>query len=387
MKNTLVDEPIELSDEVRNSASINAAIELSVVIPTFNENKNVAEVVNRVNSCLKGVAWEIIFVDDDSPDGTADCVRQMARINHRVRVIHRLRRRGLSSACVEGMLASSAPYVAVMDADLQHDETLLSKMLDVIRQGGTDIVVGSRYIYGGGIGKWKASRARASLLAARLSRFILKADLGDPMSGFFMMTHEAMLKTVRGLSEIGFKILVDLFASSPEPLRFREVPYEFRERHAGESKLDSAVAWEYVMLLLDKLIGHIVPIRFITFSLIGGLGVFLHLFVLTIFYQGMTTNFILGQSVATVVAMTSNFLLNNILTYRDMRLRGWGLLHGWISFCLACSVGAVANIGIATYLFEMDTFWVLSALAGVMIGAVWNYAVTAVYTWRMPRKA
>jgi len=195
-----------------------------------------------------------------------------------------------------------------------------------------------------------------------------------------------MLKTVRGLSEIGFKILLDLFASSPKPLRFQEIPYEFRERHAGESKLDSAVAWEYVMLLLDKLIGHIVPIRFITFSLIGGLGVLVHLFVLTIFYQGMTTNFILGQSVGTVLAMTSNFLLNNIITYRDMRLRGWGLLTGWISFGLACSVGAVANIGVATYLFEMGTFWVLSALAGVVIGAVWNYAVSGVYTWRLPQK-
>jgi len=366
----------------------NHTAELSIIIPTFKEIDNIEEVIKRVRACLQGVAWEIIFVDDNSPDRTADRVREIARTDPNVRCIHRIGRRGLSSACIEGMLSSAAPYVAVLDADLQHDESLLPKMLDLLRQGDTDIVIGSRYIPGGSIGQWDKSRAWISRFANHLSRIVLKVDLADPMSGFFMMRHDAMLRCVQNhISGIGFKVLLDLFASSPQPLRFKELPYQFRERHAGESKLDTLVVWEYLLLLIDKLIGHIIPVRFITFSLVGVLGVIVHLLVLTLVYRHLGMSFIAGQTTATLVAMTSNFLMNNILTYRDMRLQGWELLRGWLSFTLVCSVGAIANVSIATYLFELKTFWITSAIAGVLVGAVWNYAVTAVYTWRKPQSA
>ncbi len=360
-------------------------VELSIIVPTFNEIDNVAELIRRIDSCLQGVAWELIFVDDNSPDGTADRVRQISRLDPRVRCILRIGRRGLASACVEGMLSSSAPYIAVMDADLQHDETLLPKMLEILRLGGTDIVVGSRYTAGGGVGQWEKSRTRYSRIATRLSRIALKTELSDPMSGFFMIRYDAMLRCVRaGTAGIGFKILLDLFVSSPQPLRFREVPYHFRDRFSGSSKLDIMVAWEYLMLLMEKFIGHIIPVRFITFSLIGGFGVIVHFLVLSLLYRGVHTSFLTGQITATYVAMTGNFALNNILTYRDMRLRGLNLLRGWLMFVLVCTVGAVANVGIAAYLFEHRTFWITSALAGVLVGAVWNYGVTAVYTWRKP---
>jgi dolichol-phosphate mannosyltransferase len=302
--------------------------------------------VKRVDSCLRGVSWELIFVDDNSSDGTAECVRKVSRSDPRVRCILRIGRRGLSSACIEGMLSSSAPYIAVMDADLQHDEALLPNMLDILRQGDTDIVAGSRYMAGGGTGQWEKSRAQYSNIATRLSRLALKAELSDPMSGFFMIRYDAVLRCMRaGVSGIGFKILLDLFASSPQPLRFRELPYQFRDRFSGASKLDIMVAWEYLMLLMDKLLGHTVPVRFITFSLIGGFGIIVHLLVLSLLYRGFNTSFVAGQIVATLVAMTSNFALNNVLTYRDMRLRGRGLVRGWLMFVLVCSVGAVANVG------------------------------------------
>ena len=362
--------------------------ELSVVVPTFNETGNIAEVIERVRDCMKDTEWELIFVDDDSPDGTADLVREFARQDSRIRCIQRIGRRGLASACLEGMLSSSAPCVAVMDADLQHDERLLRPMLDELRQGGTQIVVGSRYAAGGGLGDWNRKRASMSRYATRLSRLVLKADLRDPMSGFFMIDHGVMLKCVKaGVSGIGFKILLDLFASSPEPLRFKELPYEFRTRHAGESKLDTTVAWEFGLMLLDRLFGRVVPVRFIAFSLVGGFGIFVHLAVLTLAYRSANMGFIAAQSIATLVAMTSNFWLNNLLTYRDMRLRGWQWVRGWVSFAIACSVGALANVGIAAYLFERNMFWVASAIAGILVGAVWNYAVTAVYTWRKPRQS
>lgn len=363
--------------------------ELSVVVPTFNEGRNLDALVALLDACLQAVHWEVIFVDDDSPDGTARAVRSLAETNSRIRLVHRIHRRGLSSACIEGMLASTAPYVAVMDGDLQHDERLLPQMLAALKEGDLDIVVGSRHVEGGGMGDWAAERELASRFATWLSGLVLKADLKDPMSGFFMLRRELIDEVVHDLSAIGFKILLDIFVTAKRPLRFKELPYTFRNRHAGESKLDNVVVWQYIAMLLDKSVGRYVPVRFIAFAFIGGLGVFVHMAVLWLVFRGMGETFVVGQTAATLVAMTFNFFLNNWFTYRDRRLRGWGLVRGWISFTLACSLGAVANVGIATYLFntapEGGLWWVLSASAGIIVGAVWNYAVTSVYTWNQPK--
>ena len=373
---------------VRNHVSIKTMPNVSIIVPTFKEVENVEELLRRLQASLRGVDWEVVFVDDDSPDGTADTVRNVAQADRRVRCVHRIGRRGLASACVEGILSSSAPFIAVMDADLQHDEALLPRMLDEIRAVNVDIVVGSRYIEGGSVGEWDSARALLSRVATRLGKVLLKADLSDPMSGFFMIRRDVAVRSIRnGARGIGFKILLDIFASSPEPLRWKELPYRFRNRHAGQSKLDTTVAWEYFLMLVDKLVGHIVPVRFVAFSLVGGLGVVMHMTVLVALHKVGSVSFFLAQATATLAAMTLNFWLNNVLTYRDVRLRGWGLLRGWLSFVLACSVGAVANVGIAVYLFAFDTFWVTSAIAGVLVGAVWNYAITAVYTWRRPQGA
>jgi dolichol-phosphate mannosyltransferase len=284
------------------------------------------------------------------------------------------------------MLASSAPYLAVIDGDLQHDETLLLPMLHSLKNTGNDVVVGSRYVDGGGTGDWESSRAQMSRFATWFSRLILRAELTDPMSGFFMVRREALHEAVRNLSAVGFKILLDLFASAPRPLRFAELPYEFRSRHAGESKLDNRAKWDYGMLLLDKLVGHLVPVRFIAFTLVGGVGVFIHLIILALLFKGLALDFIASQVTATLVAMTTNFALNNLFTYRDMRLRGWRWVKGWVAFVLACSLGTAANVGIAAYLFDKHAAWPLAALAGITVGAVWNYAMTMVYTWGNPKR-
>jgi dolichol-phosphate mannosyltransferase len=356
-------------------------IELTIVVPTFNERDNVLEVVQRLDSCLRGYAWEVVFVDDDSPDGTADRIRERARQERRIRCLQRIGRRGLSSACTEGMMASSATYLAVMDADCQHDETALPRMVEVLKAGEADIVVGSRYVDGGGIGNWNASRAKMSRFATQLSRLVIKQDLSDPMSGFFAFRADVLNPAVRNLSNLGFKILLDLLASSPRPLRLKEVPYEFRNRHAGESKLDSQAMWDYLMLLMDKLVGHIVPVRFIAFGLVGTVGVVLHFAVLTTFFRWMGLPFAVSQASATISAMISNFALNNALTFRDMRLKGWRWARGLALFVLVCGIGALANVGIASYLFTRNRMWVLAAFAGIVVGAVWNYAMSAMYTW------
>jgi dolichol-phosphate mannosyltransferase len=363
------------------------APELTVVVPTFNESANVAELVRRLDACLRGRAWEVMFVDDDSPDGTAAAVRALANADSRVRVIQRIGRRGLSSACIEGMLASAAPYVAVMDADLQHDERLLPTMLDTLRDGAADVVIGSRYVSGGGVGQWDESRAAMSRFATRLGRMVLPAPVADPMSGFFMLRRDVLESRVRGVSGLGFKILLDLLTAERSRLRIVELPYQFRERFAGDSKLDSSVAWDFLMLVGDRLFGRYVPVRFVAFAAVGGTGVFVHLAILTVLLKATSTSFPWAQSAATAGAMVFNYAINNLLTFRDRRLKGWRWLWGLATFVLACSVGALANVGIASYLFErQDTQWLLAALAGIAVGAVWNYAVTNAYTWSARRR-
>jgi dolichol-phosphate mannosyltransferase len=357
-------------------------LELTVVIPTLNEQENILPLLEKLHACLDGVVWEALFVDDDSTDGTADRLRELARVDSRVRCVQRVGRRGLSSACVEGVLCSAAPVVAVIDADMQHDERLLPRMLELIRGGDVDIVVGSRYMLGGGLGDWDRKRILMSRFAMRLSSVVVRAELTDPMSGFFMFRRDAFDRAMRQLSQHGFKILVDFFASSPTPLRHRELPYEFRARQHGESKLDAMVAWEYLMLIMDKLFGRYVPVRFVLFSLIGGLGLVVHMSVLAAAHLGVGLDFGWAQATATVVAMFGNFALNNAITYRDKRLHGWRFLRGLGSFVLVCSVGAVANVGVGNYLFRSHSAWWVAGIAGVAVGAVWNYAVSSVFTWK-----
>jgi dolichol-phosphate mannosyltransferase len=360
---------------------------LSVIVPTFNESKNIYELLNRLEKILGKSGWEVIFVDDDSPDETAKCVRDIARRDSRVRCLQRIGRRGLSSACIEGMLTASAPVIAVMDADLQHDETILPEMLIEIEQNGADLVLGTRYAGSGSTGDWSKSRKKMSTVATLASRAILTQPVSDPMSGFFMLRRDVLDSSVRNLSGLGFKILLDLLATNKNTgLQIAEVPYGFRNRFAGESKLDEMVVWEYGMLIADKLVGRFIPVRFLTFSLIGAFGLIIHMTILAIVLKGLGFGFTLAQSIATLVAMISNFALNNVLTYRDQRLRGWNWYKGLISFVIACSVGALANVGIATYIFEQRSQWVLAALAGVIVGAVWNYAITQLYTWGKKKK-
>lgn len=356
-------------------------VELTVVVPTFNERTNVPLLVERLSRSLAGVAWEVVFVDDDSPDQTGDAVREIALRNSRVRVIERIGRRGLSSATVEGVLSSVAPYFAVMDADLQHDEAVLPEMLRRLKAETLDVVVGSRYVSRRTSAGLDSRRQAISNFATRVSRLVLHADVSDPMSGFFVMTRAAFDESVHGLSQQGFKILLDLFASAPRPLRFAEVEAEFRPRLHGESKLDSMAAWEFGMLVLDKLIGRYVPVRFVLFAFVGGTGLFIHLtslYVLT----GVGVVFAAAQTAAVFAAMTWNFFLNNLITYRDRQLRGRALISGLITFYAICAVGAVANIGVAEYVFYNRGIVWLAGIAGAVIGVVWNFTVSSYLTWR-----
>lgn len=360
------------------------ARELAVIIPTFKERENLRPVVERLHTVLEGWDWEVIFVDDDSPDGSLEELLALSREDSRVRFLRRVGRRGLSSACIEGMCATSAPLLAVMDADLQHDETLLPAMATALREDRhLDLAVGTRYARDGGVGEWSRRRHALSRLATLLEKLVLRTELSDPMSGFFVIRREAFEGAVRRVSAKGFKVLLDLVSSSPTPLKIREFPYVFRPRQRGESKLDVLVGLEYLYLLAEKLLGGLVPVRFFIYSLVGLSGVGVHLAALALAHRTAGMEFGHAQALATGVAMTSNFLLNNWVTFRNQRLKGPLLLPGLLFYVVICSVGAAANVGVALYVKEFGMPWWFAGVVGASIGAVWNYAVSKqiVWTW------
>ncbi len=357
------------------------APELTVVIPTFCERDNVALIIERIDRALAGIRWEAIFVDDDSPDGTAAMVKTIGANDARIRCIRRIKRRGLAGACIEGMLASQAAYVAVMDADLQHDEYLLVKMLARLRANDADIAVGTRYEAGGAVA---LSRARLSIsrLATYLAMRLLDISVTDPMSGFFMIRRPLAEEIAPRLSTQGFKILMDVLASADSGVRVLELPYTFRSRQHGESKLDSKVALDFANLLLAKMTGDLIPPQFFAFLVVGAVGILVHLAVLNVILSFTGLEFIWAQAGATLVAATSNFFLNNVLTYRDQRLTGKRALLGLAIFIAICLVGAVSNIGIAVWLYNYDRNWWIAGLFGSIVSAVWNYAVSSTLVWR-----
>jgi dolichol-phosphate mannosyltransferase len=359
--------------------------ELSIVIPTLNEVGNIELLCNKISTTLKEVNWEIVFVDDNSTDGTKELLEQMSSQYQNISAIHRIDRKGLSSACIEGMSASKAPIVAVMDADLQHDETLLPFMYAKFTDSTLDIAVASRFAAGANLGKFSAKREFISNTGNLLSRLIIKAHLSDPLSGFFMLRKRIFLELSPRLYGKGFKILLDIFASSKRPLKFTEVPLKFGSRHSGESKLDTTVVLEFVGLLLHKLFGKVVPVRFILFCLVGLTGLAVHLIVLSLFQLFINTQFILSQTIATYVAMTSNYFLNNSFTYRDKKLHGKQLFLGLMSFYLVCSLGALINIGFAELLYQKNIHWTIAGAAGALIGAIWNYILSSMFTWKHRR--
>ncbi|HEX3995468.1 MAG TPA: glycosyltransferase family 2 protein [Acetobacteraceae bacterium] len=356
---------------------------LSVIIPCFNERPNVAPMIAKLDAALDGIAWEVIYVDDNSPDGTTQEVRRIARQDSRVRCIRRVGRRGLASAVIEGALSSSADYVAVIDGDLQHDETRLPVMLSALRAGGCDLAVASRHVEGGD-NAGLSSRFRHALSDGGiwLAQAFLPVRLNDPMSGFFMLPRPLFEDLARGLNGQGFKILLDLVLSSTAPLRVLEVPARFRERAAGESKMDALVMVQFAGLLLDKIFGGLLPLRFFSFALVGALGILVHLAVLGLLRGSTGLGFEIEQALATVVAMVFNFQLNNMITYRDQRLKGPRLWRGLLLFMVVCGFGAIANVGIAHVLYEQHETWTVAGGIGAMIGVVWNYAVSATLVWR-----
>ncbi|MBV8682847.1 MAG: glycosyltransferase family 2 protein [Caulobacteraceae bacterium] len=356
-------------------------IELTVVVPTFNERDNICPLAERLRVALSGISWQVIFVDDNSADGTAQVVKRLANDDPRVMCLHRIGRRGLAGAVLEGVMASAAPVVAVIDADLQHDETILPGMLGLIRSGEAELVVGSRYLTPEGLDTGLSPmRLAGSRVATWIARLVLRAEVSDPVSGFFMIRRDLVERVAPRLSSQGFKVLFDIIASQPEKLKIAEVPYAFAERQAGDSKLDGRVVIEYLGLILSKLTRNVVPPRALLFGIVGSTGLLVHFAALYLCrWLGLT--FIISQTLAALTAMTSNFLINNQVTYRDRRLKGWRLFTGYLRFCALCGLGLVANVAIADLVHQVTPLWWLAGASGAIFGAIWNYVGTSLAVW------
>jgi dolichol-phosphate mannosyltransferase len=373
-------------NEMQILEAVEAAVkplELAVVLPTLNERGNIAPMVARLEQALGASGWEAVFVDDNSRDGTADVIREIGKSDPRIRVIQRIGRRGLASAAIEGMCATAAPFVAVMDADHQHDPALLLEMLAAVKSGDYDLAYASRFAEGGTAeGLSSKGREKGSRLANALARKLTGTELSDAMSGFFLLRTEQLRRQADRLSGIGFKIMLDILATAEPPLRVKEFPLKFAQRASGESKLDHGVVLDFLAGLYERWLGRYIPTRFALFGTVGALGVLVHMAVLSPLYKLAHVPFTAAQAAAAIVAMTFNFWLNNLLTYRDQKLTGAReLFLGWGKFCTACAIGAFANVAVASTLNDYGVHWWVAAIVGVAVASVWNYALSSKFVW------
>lgn len=355
--------------------------ELSIVIPTFNEKDNIQLIIQKLRRILAKVRWEVIFVDDNSKDQTAQLIKKIGQKDCRIRIIHRIGRRGLASAAVEGMLASTAPYILLMDADHQHDETLIPQMLAKLKNNHLDLVIASRFIGNAHSSSMSYFRFQVSQLANKISNTYIAYDIKDMMSGFFLLKSSVIINTAPYLSNIGFKLLADILASSKQKLKVAEIPYIFRKRYKGDSKFNTAIVYEFILLILDKLIGKFIPLRLISFLFVGSVGLVIHLLTFLCLYFSLKLDFKIAHSIAVLIAIISNYTFNNMLTYFDLKLKGLQWLKGLLSYTLISGIGAMANIGVSLLMFNHSIKWQLSLLSGVFIGIMWNYIMTQKYTW------
>ncbi len=362
--------------------------DVSIVTPTFNEHQNVPRLYELLAETLVDYRWELIVVDDNSPDRTWEAARALREQHNNLQVMRRVRSRGLSSACIEGVQMASGKYTVVMDADLQHDETKIPEMLERLKQGA-DLVIGSRFADNASAeGLSSKRREMMSRFGNLLSRIFIRQQLTDPLTGFFALRTEDFLHLTPRLSDSGFKILVDLLIEGHFP-RVEEVGFQFRKREAGYSKLDRVILWQFGTFLIEKMTRGLLPARFVSFAIVGGSGVFVH-FATLFMMISITSTFWIGQLVATLVAMTSNFFFNNWLTFRDKRLHGVDQLRGLVLFALFASVGIIGNVGVSTYIvseytdgFSLNNSLIVAAAsAGIIIDTLWKFVMSERFVWK-----
>jgi len=368
---------------------------LSMIIPTFNEAVNLPVLVERLSRALEptGVGYELVVVDDDSPDGTWRVAEQLGARNPHVRVIRRTSgERGLAPAVVEGWRQARGHILGVIDADLQHPPHLLPVLLEQLNGHAVDAVIASRYLPSGARLRWSPMRKWISRGASNLAQAVLPAaahQVTDPMSGFFLLRREVLEGVA--LQPKGYKILLEVLSRG----RYRnvaEVPYEFQRRHAGQSKLGASVMRDYLVQLWRLAWAPDGFGRFVRYCFVGATGVAVNMGVLWALKSSHTLGTLRGGAVAVWLAMVNNFLWNEVWTFRDrsrlhpcLRER----LARFVSFYLVCGVGAVIHLGLLWALaIKLGWHYLLANAMAIVMVTLWNYGLNTTWTWtRLPPRA
>ena len=363
-------------------------LRVSIVLPTYNERGNIEPLLAQLLPLQHQLDLELLVVDDDSTDGTAELVRQLARSEPRLRLIRRVGRSGLASAIKEGLLDATGDIAVVMDSDGQHEPASVLQAITTLQERDLDLVIGSRFHPDAQIHGLSGRRERGSSWANASARFSLPkryAELSDYMSGFFALRLESLQPVIRAVDVNGFKFLYELLAVSRGRLQVGEVPLQFQARSYGNSKLDLAIFWDFLISILHSLSLRLLPRRAISFGLVGASGVVVQLLATKLLMGLAGLSFGAALPLAVVVAASSNYLINNALTFRFQRLQGAALLRGLLKFLLVASLPVLANVGLASAFYNFvarDTVW--AQLAGILVVFVWNYAASSRFVWNTP---
>ncbi len=361
---------------------------LSIILPTYNERDNICPLINKLLNLNAFYNLEILVIDDNSIDGTASLVRSIAQKDQRIRLVHRVDRTGLSSAIKEGFMNSTGSIVAVMDSDGQHEPDAIKEAIYKLNKDGLDLVIGSRFLGDSEIKGLSNRRKKGSSFANYFSRLSLSANynnLTDFMSGCLVMKRESCVYYVHKVDVNGFKFLYELLAVSNGSLKVAEIGLTFQPRTYGKSKLDIAIFWDFLISLLHSLSLRILPRRAISFALVGATGVLVQLLSTEILTRSLQLDFVSALPYSVIVAATSNYLINNSLTFRSKRLKNWPLIKGLLKFLLVASLPVIANVGLATSFYnilDMNAFW--SQMAGILVVFIWNYVASSKFVWNTP---
>jgi len=350
---------------------------LSIIIPTFNERDNISKLLHKLESALIGHQYEAIVVDDDSPDQTWKIAQELSVGKPYLKVLHRKTKKGLSSAVIDGFKEASGRYLAVIDADMQHDERILPQM--VKQMGENEIVIGSRKAENGGIKDWSYFRRFTSWVAGKLAHWTLKCPVKDPMSGFFMIRREVFERCSKVLNPKGFKILLEILHKS-KPENVHEVGYTFKPREYGESKLDGDAILNYLVSLYELKFSRVLPLDFVKYCLVGGTGVFVNLLTLTVLHNVLGVPGSVALITGIGLAMVTNFFLNNFWTFKGRGKEG--LASKLMKFSFTCSVGALINYSVAmVFIWLLFPQIQLADLIGIVAATLWNYWINKKWTW------
>ncbi len=371
-----------------DTLSSNRSLRVSIVLPTFNERRNIEPLLAQLLQLKHNVDLEILVVDDDSADGTSELIRQLAYHEPSLRLIRRVGRAGLASAIKEGLLDATGDIAVVMDSDGQHEPASVLEAIETLHQQGLDLVIGSRFHPQAAIHGLSSRRERSSCWANRFARYSLPkpySHITDYMSGFFALQLDQTIPLLRSVDVNGFKFLYELLAVSKGHIQVEEIPLCFRPRIHGSSKLDLAIAWDFLLSILHSISFRILPRRAISFGLVGISGVAVQILLCQILTSLLGISFERALPFGVIIAATSNYLINNILTFRFARLQGLKLLGGLLKFLLVSSLPAMANIGLALAFYQnvaRDSLW--AQLAGIIVVFIWNYAASSRFVWNTP---